>query len=253
MISTLRYVLIIALRDKLFAGLFVFMAFALGASLFLGDSAMVEKYAASAVYAGAVSRMIIVFGLLIFISFHVQRLYDSLEIEAILSRPISRASFVISYWASFSVIAVLLAVPAVIAVSFFLPSFSYSFILWGSSIILESLIVVALGLFCSLTIRRAVNSILAGIGFYMLTRFGSLFTSIADYNISFDNSSYFDVFMKYAIEAIAMLMPRLDLFGQTRWLIYGADIDISLLVVQVLIYVPLLLTAAIFDLKRKQF
>jgi hypothetical protein len=52
-----------------------------------------------------------------------------------------------------------------------------------------------------------------------------------------------------------LLIPRLDLFCQTRWLIYGPDVGerFSLIPIQTAIFVPFLLAMAIFDLRRKQF
>lgn len=56
-------------------------------------------------------------------------------------------------------------------------------------------------------------------------------------------------------DLVALLVPRLDLFAQTRWLVYGPGPVDSMIVLgaQTLLYVALLLLAAMFDLRRKRF
>ena len=57
------------------------------------------------------------------------------------------------------------------------------------------------------------------------------------------------------MEAISIVIPRLDLFGQTSWLIYGVggEIGLSVIAIQALVYAPMIVAAAIFDMKRWQF
>jgi hypothetical protein len=56
-------------------------------------------------------------------------------------------------------------------------------------------------------------------------------------------------------QTIALFIPRLDLFCQTRWLVYGPDVGEPAWIIplQFAIYVPFLLAMTIFDLRRKQF
>ena len=58
-----------------------------------------------------------------------------------------------------------------------------------------------------------------------------------------------------AMEAISIVIPRLDLFGQTSWLIYGVggEIGLSVIAIQALVYAPMIVAAAVFDMKRWQF
>jgi hypothetical protein len=53
----------------------------------------------------------------------------------------------------------------------------------------------------------------------------------------------------------SILLPRLDLFAKSSWLIYGVtDVEDWFIVpIQSMIYIPLLLLMAIFDFRRKQF
>ena len=57
------------------------------------------------------------------------------------------------------------------------------------------------------------------------------------------------------MEAISIVVPRLDLFGQTSWLIYGVggEIGFAVIALQGLVYAPLIIAAAVFDMQRWQF
>ncbi|MBF0393988.1 MAG: hypothetical protein HQL38_15020 [Alphaproteobacteria bacterium] len=250
--ATFRYVLLTALRDRLFAGLFAVGLLAVLTSSFLGDAALVERGELTTVFAAASVRVILVLGIVLFVGFHVQRLYESREIEAILSRPLSREGFVLSYWLGLAAVALLLAVPVLALVAGAAGRVDGAgFLWWSASVLLEVLIVVALALFCSLTLERAIPSALAALSFYTLARMMSFLTAIAD-RPGMDNELH--PLVGWVVKAVSLFMPRLDLFGQTAWLVYGPDAAFGLAVAgQAAIYVPLLLAAAMFDLRRKRF
>ena len=252
MLATVRYVLLTALRDRLFLGLLVGGGLAAGLAGFLGDAAMVEGDQMALVFAGTAVRLILVIGLVLFVAFHVQRLYETREIEAILSRPLSREGFVIAYWFGMALLAVLLAVPlcALMVTAGAVDPAGLG--LWAATVVLECLVVVAFTVFAGLTLERALFTSLVTLGFYVLSRMMSFFVAIAEFRGARND---FERFMNYCIEGLAALCPRLDLFGQTEWLAHGAGSGGigGLAVLQTLVYVPLLLAAATFDLKRKRF
>lgn len=250
MIATLRFVLLTALRDRLFAGLFTLVAVGFALAIYLGDAALVEKGQTTVVYAGGAARTILVLGLIVFQAFHIQRLYETREIEAVLSRAISRERFIFAYWAGFAVVAVLLAAPIIALVMLFQLSFEGA-VWWASSLVLEAFIVVAFAVFAGMTLEKAVPAVFATIGFYVLSRLMSFFLAISA-------STPVDGVNSIAVplsDLMSLLVPRLDLFAQTRWLVYGpgAADSMTILVVQTVLYVSLLLFAAMFDLRRKRF
>ena len=56
------------------------------------------------------------------------------------------------------------------------------------------------------------------------------------------------------LDTVLLFVPRLDLFAQTRWIIYGPEADhAGFLALQSAVFLAVVLTAAVFDLKRKQF
>jgi ABC-type transport system involved in multi-copper enzyme maturation permease subunit len=247
---TLRLVLLTALRDRLFYSLFGLIAVALGVATYLGGAAVFEKLEMTAVYAAGAARAMVVVGLIVFVAFHVERLYDTREIEAILSRAISREKFVFTYWAAMAFVASLILAPIVALVLMISPSTAGA-AYWGASLALETMIVIAFAVFAGCTLERAIPTIFASVGFYLMSRMMSFFVAIA----TSGDPVGLDHVTDTIIEAIALLAPRLDLFAQTRWIVYGSDgSDVTLLLIaQATVYVPLLLSAAMFDLRRKHF
>lgn len=255
MLATLRYVLITALRDRFLGALFLALLAAVGGSVFFGSSAVTEQRALGLAFAGELVRFILVLGMMTFVSFHIRRMYETREVEAILARPISRVTFVLAYFFAYAVVALLLVVAALPLLMLALQASGLGLAEWEASLALEALIVVALGLFCAMALESATASVLAGLGLYILGRSAAFFRAIAESGSGAAGNDAVNAGARWVMEAVAAVMPRLDLFGQSRWLVYGpgGGWGMSELLVQTAIYVPLLLLATIRDLHVKRF
>ncbi|NBX03923.1 MAG: hypothetical protein EBR02_07705, partial [Alphaproteobacteria bacterium] len=242
MLTNIRYILLTALRDWLFIGLMVGILFASAISATLGSTAFLEENQMTVTYASGASRIILMIGLIVFTCFHIRSAFDTKEIDVILSRPISRSNLVIAYWLGFALVALLLCLP-IIAVIGIIGVQSWSgFAGWSLSLLLESFLVVAIALFSAFTLRSAVTSVIACMGFYVLSRMMAFFVVTSDSHMI--GEKWFFV-LKYALKAIATIIPRLDFFAKSAWLNYGFDAPQEwwLFIAQTSIFVPLLLAA----------
>jgi ABC-type transport system involved in multi-copper enzyme maturation permease subunit len=255
MLATLRYVLITALRDKLIAALIVALAACGGAALFIASSALEEQNQFGLAFAGESSRLVLALGLITFIAFHTRRMYETREIEAILSRPISRITFVFAYFCAYAAVALFLALVTSAMIGAVFIANPLGMMQWAASLALESLILVAMALFCAMALESATASVMAALGFYLLGRMAASFRFIVENGRGTVESDSANHVMNAIITAVAAVMPRMDLFGPTRWLIYGpgGSWGVGELLVQTLIYVPLLLLATMRDLQIKRF
>jgi ABC-type transport system involved in multi-copper enzyme maturation permease subunit len=253
--TIIRYTLITALRDWLFIGLFVIISAAIAISMFLASTALVEQQQMAIAYAAGTSRVIVIGGLIIFVSFHVRRLFENREIEVILSRPMSRGKFVVAYWVGFVVLGIIMAFPLIIALEVLTKPNEIGLLYWGSSLILEIALIMAFALVSALILRSAVTSVLSSFGFYALARMMGFFTATIHVPTALIKSADFSRIMQFVLEAVSVVLPRLDLFGETNWLVYGLNQaeNIWVYAVQSAIYIPLLLALAVFDFQRKQF
>lgn len=253
MLTNIRYILITALRDWLFIGLLIGIVVAAGISATLGSTAFLEKQEMTLTFAAGSSRLIIMVGLIVFVCFHIRNAFDTKEIDVILSRPISRSNLIIAYWLGFSFVAFLLTLPIIAIIGLIgIPSLT-GFIGWSLSLLLETFLIVGLALFSAFTLRSAVTSVIATMGFYVISRMMAFFVFTSQSGLVGGDFKY--VLMRKALTLISTVVPRLDFFCKTEWLVYGftAPQEWVLFLAQVGIFLPLLLLASIADFRRKQF
>jgi len=126
---------------------------------------------------------------------------------------------------------------------------------WAGSMVLESWIVAALALFCAMALNSATASVMVSLGFYLLGRTAQFFLAIAISGYGASSDEGVNVGSQGVMIVIATIMPRFDLFGQSRWLVYGpgGGWGLSVLLLQTAIYVPLLLLATTRDLQVRRF
>ena len=265
----IRFVLLTALRDRLFAVLILLLLIAVGISSGLARTSMIEQYEMTLSFSSAVARLLLAIGLIVFVCFHIRHAFDSKEIDVMLSRPISRPRLIIGYWLGFSLVTVALVLVNV-GVQFLLqptdadsfggwlssllhPANLDGFLAWSVSLLLEMWIVVAMALFASVTLRSAVTAVMASFVFYVAGRMMGFFLATIQSKLVFQTPWMNDV-SKFIIEGASIITPRLDMFGKGSWLIYAPQsVDWSLFITQSLSFIPLLLIGTILDFNRRQF
>lgn len=249
----IRYILLTAIRDRLFVGLLGSILVVLALATFLGGTALVEHSEMTRTLFGSASRMVLGIGLMIFVCFHVRRGFDNREIDVMLSRPLSRLTFITGYWMGMALVATLLVIPAAALVAW-VNGINEGLLLWAWSLLLESWILVALSLFVSLMLSNATSAVLASLGFYILARMMGYFILTSESILAPRDTG--GLIAAKTLTVVSMMIPRLDLFAQSEWLIYGLNNPISLLTLitlQAVAYIPLLLGCAWVDFRRRQF
>jgi hypothetical protein len=249
----IHYVILGAIRDKLLVSLCAAMIVCISLSMFLGSSAIIEQAQFMLVFASGALRIAVAIGLVLFVVFFIRRSFETKDVEFLLSRPISRFELILSYSAAFTLMAIIfgLIVGAAVCV------LSHSLIgaghfLWILSICAEFVIIVNVAFFFSMVLSSAASGCMATIGFYILGRMMGQLLGIIDSNITI---GLHVKLMEQVFEGLSVFFPRLDLYGQTSWLLYGSDgtIGAAFILLQTCIFTALVLTACYIDLKRRQF
>ncbi len=254
MLAILKYILITAVRDWLFIGI-LFSIFCLVAlSLFLGSTALSEQSAMQLVFLSSSTRLLLVVGLILFICFHIRRSFDNREIEFIISRPISRTSFLFTYFISFSLLSFLLLLPLLFTIYFIFSPQIEGFALWSTSLYLELIIISCFAILASLILKSAVLSVLGCFAFYLVSRIMGFAISTIIIPSNLQNIN-FNVSLEIFLKFLSSLLPRLDQFAQSKWLIYNdfSTEVIPLILIQSAIYVALIFIMSVFDFNKKQF
>lgn len=248
----IQYVLKAAIRDKLIIAMLVLIALTVSMSMFMASSAITEKGQFLTVYASGSLRILSVMGLIVFTAFFVRRSFEHKDVEFLLSRPISRIKFVLSYACAFSILAIIIGLASGIALLLISPEIlSSAYILWTASIIVEAIIMINMTFFFAMILSSAATAVMAVFAFYVLSRMMGQILGILEAGTA---GPVMDG-MQMAMNMVSVLTPRLDLMGQTSWLVYGLgpDVNLAFVVIQGAIFLMLVIIASLIDLVVRQF
>ncbi|MCB1591711.1 MAG: hypothetical protein KDI90_04585 [Alphaproteobacteria bacterium] len=246
-----KYVLMGAVRDKLVTTLLILLLLGCSLSFFLGSSAVIEKDRFALVFAAGGLRLVGMMGLVLFVVFFVRRSFDGKDVEFLLSRPVSRVAFLYSYAFAFSVLALILGLAVGVCLYAVGPHlFGEGHLLWIASIIVENVIMVNVALFFSMYMSSATSAAMSSFAFYVLGRMMGQLLGIIDSSLVVDTGP-----MAMAVQFVSVVTPRLDLLGQTSWLIYGVGegVGIGFVTLQGALFCLLISLAALLDFLKRQF
>ena len=255
--AILKYILKNGVRDRLYIGLFVSLIITFGVSVFLGSTMLVEQQATTVVFIAGSSRVILAVGMILFVCLSINRAFENKEVEFILSKAISRQQFVLAYLIGFFVTSLLIFIPLAIAI--FLISNAdkiadkIGIIIWLITLLLENFLVIIFALLVSLILKNSFSAIMASFAFYIIARLMGMFVMAIKLpqDIALIKNNFLAIILKF----FSVLFPRLDLFAQSSWLIYGFKdySQLSIILLQFFIYFLLLIFMSFHDFKKKQF
>lgn len=215
----IRYVLTAALRDRIAVTFFTMIVLSGSLAAFLGGASVAEPDAFAMVFGAGGLRILGATGVVLFCAFYIRRSFEHKEVEFLLSRPISRMAFLFSHAVSFIIIACIAAFSVSLAVAMLGKPELSGLVVWGYSIAVEYAIMAVMAFFFSMVLSSAAGAALAALGFYVLCRLIGTLLGIA--HAPADSKIF--LALNKVMELISILVPRLDLMGQTSWLVYGFE------------------------------
>lgn len=238
-----------AARARLTRLVLLLLLSAFAGSLFLQAIAIADSQRIQTAFLAAMLRPAGIFVLCLFIIGSLSREFNEKGLELILSLDIPRASYVLGKQLGFMGIGLLLTATIASLLLVFAPASQVA--MWSLSLLCELWIMTALSLFCIFTFSQILPALCMVLGFYLLARSISAILLIGHTPLNADGIA--QQFMVHAIDAIALLLPRLDSFTQTAWLVNNSGhwTQLGPIVLQTLVYLTLLLAGALFDLSRK--
>lgn len=265
------YILTAAMRDRLMIMLLGMIVLGACLGIFLGSASITEQESFATVFGAGGLRFLGVIGIVLFCCFYMRRAFDTKEVEFLLSRPLSRMTFLFSHAGAFVLLAVMVAVAVILAVVLpGAPNMSGA-VAWGLSIVCEYAIMAVAALFFSIVLSSAAGSALATLGLYVLARLIGMLIGIS--RLPPDNMVF--AVLNNVMELVSVIVPRLDLMGQTSWLVYGVEGSSAVathesllgyapwmiahaglggfLALQGVLFIALLLAASAYDFSRRQF
>lgn len=225
------------------------VALALGLAGFLSQVAITESLQLQAAVAAAFLRACSVFVLATYVAASTVREASDKGLELVLSLPVSRAAYYAGRLCGFALCGF------AIAACFALPLLIWAppgvVVLWGVSLAVENLLVAAASLFFSMALGQVLASIAATAGLYLLARAITAIQAIAAGPLA--EPSVPQRMAQWTVDAIALVLPRLDAATRTDWLLYGppSALEFGKMLAGLAVYTLLLAAAGLFDLHRR--
>lgn len=248
-VTIARYTLLEALRNRLLWLLLLTMAGAVALSGFLNELALTESRELQAALLGATLRLAAVFLIATFVVTSMAREANDKGLELLMALPLPRAVYLFGKLAGFAGLALLPAALFGALGLFFAPPAQAA--LWAFSLLCECWIMAAFSVLCMLTLRQVLPALAATFSFYLLARvIGAL--QLLGHGAG-TGQSISQQALNTGIDGLALLLPHLNQFTRSDWLVYhsGSSAELGMIAAQTAIYVALLAAAALFDLHRK--
>lgn len=245
-----RYTALEAARSR-FAGLVAGYTIAgCALALFAGELAVTEARGFRGGLLGAWLRVCAIFTVSLFVITSMVRESQDKGLELVLSMPLARGTYYAGKLAGFAGVSMLPALACAPALVWFAPPAQIA--LWTASLGLELLIVIAMSLLCVLAFSQTTWVLSTVAGFYLLSRAMTALQLMAHGSPAAEASLSRQV-TGALVDALAFILPDLDRFTESDWLVYGAGTvaDLGFVAMQTLVYVAFLCAAGLFDLYRK--
>ena len=225
------------------------LALALALGVYLGQLALTESRLLQTAVVAALLRVSAVFVLAAQVVASVQREIAARGLDLMLSLPLSRPTQYVGRLAGFAVCGVFLACVFALPLALWAPTLAL--LGWTFSLACELALVAAAALFFAMSLRQPVAALAATAGLYLLARSVSAVQAIAGGPLLDETLEH--QLARYAIDAVALVMPALDGATRTDWLLYGIGDwrGYGLALCGMLVYTLLLLAAGIFDFARR--
>ena len=245
-----RYTFVEALHGRIAMAAAVLIAGALGLGRFVVELALTDTAAIRALSLAWIFRIAAVFLMASFAASSVVRDQNEKHLELLLALPTPRASYLMGKWLGCVAAAALLALMFGLPLAFDMPWQGVA--AWSVSLWLELVVITGASLLCALTFHQLVASLAAVAAFYTLSRVMGAVLAIGASAVAPVDSPAFD-WSTRVLHGISMLLPRLDLFTRSQWLLDGAASahDLGVVAIQAATTSVLLLLAALIDLTRK--
>lgn len=225
------------------------LAAALGLAAFLSQVAVTEGRELQAALAAALLRAGAAFLLAAHVAASVVREANDKVLELALALPLSRAQYYLGKLAGYGILG--LAIAAVCALPMLLWAQPAGAVLWGVSLAAELLLISAASLFFAVTLANVVPAIAATAGLYLLARSIAAIQLLARGPLA--QETWTQSIARGAVDAVALLLPRLDAATRSDWLLYAlpAPSDYGTAVGALILYAVLLCAAGLFDFHRR--
>lgn len=247
-----RYTLLEALRARLPLLLLAALALSAAGALFVSELAVIESARARLALYAAAARLAAVFIIATHVLASITREFDDKGMDVFLALDLPRAHYILGKLAGFVLIAVLIA--GVVALPLWGLAAPVAVLQWVVAFALELALVAAFSLFCATALGQFNPAAALTAAFYVLARSLTALQLMSAHPLSGAGSMSQEA-GRWMLEALALVMPALDRWPQTAWLLdaHAAWPAFGAWLAQGAVYLALIGAAAVVDFQRRNF
>jgi hypothetical protein len=247
-----RFTLLEAWRTRLPVLVVLIVLAAFAGSIFLHQIAITESARIQTTFFAASARLAAVFLLSLYITAGMSREFNDKGLELLLSTDLPRSGYLLGKLGGYGALAIMIALVVMLPLCYLVPL--QPALYWGISLALELLLICALSLFGVVTFHQVLPAASFVLGFYLLARSTDALRLMSGSALLGEIGAARGTF-KFIAETLALVLPSLDTFTRSDWLLDTAAGWPQLLSLSAAcaVYTTLLTSAALFDLYRKNF
>lgn len=243
-----RYAWIEAVRSRWPWVLVGALLAALSLAVFAGEWALVERQAVQVALLAPILRWMAVLLVVLFTASSVSREFADRSIALLLAAPISRQSWVTGRMLGASAVALCtscaLSLPLLIWVPF------GAWCAWALSLMFETMLLGCAAVVVACVFRQLPVALVAVLAFYVASRLMGILLLIAE-RAPYETSVMTNSLVSGFLRSVAAVLPRLDRFTQTSWLLDPAlQAQLSPVLAQSLVYIALIWVVALIDFRK---
>jgi ABC-type transport system involved in multi-copper enzyme maturation permease subunit len=247
-----RYTVLEAVRTRLPLLTLAAMLIVLGASFFIREIAIAESARFQTAFYAAAMRFAIVFIAALYVVASIAREFQDKGLDVALALDLPRSHYIVGKLAGFLVIGLALALAVALPM---IPLVGVEAVAaWSLSLALELAVVVAFSLFCAVTFNQLMPALAVVMAFYLFARALTAVRLIGANPIAGAQNLSHKV-MTWIVESLALVIPALEDWTRTSWLVDAAPAWPALpqIGVHSALFVAIVAAAAVFDMHRKNF
>lgn len=252
-IATLaRYTVLEAVRTRLPLMTLAAIGVMLAASFFIREIAISESARFQTAFYAAAMRFAAVFIAALYVVASIAREFQDKGLDVALALDLPRSHYIVGKLGGF------LAIAAALAAAVSLPliplaGFEAS-AAWSLSLAFELALVVGFSLFCVITFNQVMPALAVAMAFYLFARALTAVRLIGENPIAGAQTLSHQA-MTWLVEALALVIPALDGWTRTAWLVDRSDAWAPLagIALHSALFVSIVAAAAVFDMHRKNF
>ena len=245
-----KYTALEALRTRVPGTALLTLALLVCASLFIRELAITEAARFQTGFYAAAARLAAVFLTSIYVLASITREFNDKGLDVVLALDVPRTHYICGKLAGFIAAALLIAI--IVALPLWVLAPATAALFWTASLMIELALVTALSLFCVVTFSQLLPAAGFVAAFYLLARSMTSMRLMGAHPITGEGTLSQQI-TATLVESLGYLLPALDQWTATSWLVDAVPEPVVLLgiLLQGLVYLALLTTAALFDFHRR--